>query len=117
MERYNFNLLAHYTFSDAFEPFVEAKWNRVNALGYNAGPSFIQGTYDPVRLPRARPARQSVPDAGAADDDRQRDPGLGLQHQPDRGLHRDDRPTGGTASADRSPRRDIARSTPAPSAS
>ena len=29
----------------AFEPFVEAKWNRVNALGNNAGPSFIQGTF------------------------------------------------------------------------
>jgi outer membrane receptor protein involved in Fe transport len=43
LERYNFNLLAHYTFSDAFEVFAEAKWNRVNALGNNAGPSFIQG--------------------------------------------------------------------------
>lgn len=43
LERYNFNLLAHFTVSDAFEPFVEAKWNRVNALGNNAGPSFIQG--------------------------------------------------------------------------
>ena len=31
-------------FSDAFEPFVEAKWNRVDTLGSNAGPSFIQGT-------------------------------------------------------------------------
>jgi outer membrane receptor protein involved in Fe transport len=44
-ERYNFNLLAHFTVSDAFEPFIEAKWNRVNALGNNAGPSFIQGTF------------------------------------------------------------------------
>ena len=43
-KRYNFNLLAHFTVSDAFEPFVEAKWNRVNTLGNNAGPSFIQGT-------------------------------------------------------------------------
>lgn len=43
LERYNFNLLAHYSFSDAFEVFAEAKWNRVNALGNNAGPSFIQG--------------------------------------------------------------------------
>ena len=41
-ERFNFNLLAHYSFSDAAEVFVEAKWNRVNALGNNAGPSFIQ---------------------------------------------------------------------------
>jgi len=44
LERYNVNLLAHYEFSPAFELFVEAKWNRVNALGNNAGPSFNQGT-------------------------------------------------------------------------
>jgi outer membrane receptor protein involved in Fe transport len=44
-ERLNFNLLAHFTVSEAFEPFIEAKWNRVNALGSNAGPSFIQGTF------------------------------------------------------------------------
>ncbi|WP_428682022.1 TonB-dependent receptor domain-containing protein [Sphingopyxis sp.] len=44
-ERYNFNLLAHFEVSEAFEPFIEAKWNRVNALGNNAGPSFIQGTF------------------------------------------------------------------------
>ena len=43
-ERLNFNLLAHYEFSPAAEVFVEAKWNRVNALGNNAGPSFNQGT-------------------------------------------------------------------------
>lgn len=43
-ERYNFNLLAHYEFSEAAEVFLEAKANRVNALGNNAGPSFIQGT-------------------------------------------------------------------------
>lgn len=44
-QRYNFNLLGHFTVSDAFEPFIEAKWNRVNALGNNAGPSFIQGQF------------------------------------------------------------------------
>lgn len=44
-ERFNFNLLARYEFSPAAELFVEAKWNRVNALGNNAGPSFIQGTF------------------------------------------------------------------------
>lgn len=44
-ERYNFNMLAHFEVSPAFEPFIEAKWNRVNALGNNAGPSFIQGTF------------------------------------------------------------------------
>ncbi|MEA3079503.1 MAG: hypothetical protein QOF05_911, partial [Sphingomonadales bacterium] len=43
--RYNFNLLAHYTISDAFEPFIEAKWVRLDTSGNNAGPSFIQGTF------------------------------------------------------------------------
>ena len=45
LKRYNFNLLAHYTVSDAFEPFIEAKFNRLETLGNNAGPSFIQGTF------------------------------------------------------------------------
>ncbi|MDT8761117.1 TonB-dependent receptor [Sphingomonas psychrotolerans] len=44
-QRLNFNLLAHFKVSDAFEPFIEAKWNRVNTLGSNAGPSFIQGQF------------------------------------------------------------------------
>ncbi|WP_294063207.1 TonB-dependent receptor [Sphingomonas sp.] len=44
-QRLNFNLLAHFRVSDAFEPFIEAKWNRVNTLGSNAGPSFIQGQF------------------------------------------------------------------------
>ncbi len=44
-ERYNFNLLSRFEFSPAAEVFVEAKWNRVNALGNNAGPSFNQGTF------------------------------------------------------------------------
>ncbi|MGH6651112.1 MAG: TonB-dependent receptor domain-containing protein [Sphingopyxis sp.] len=43
-ERYNFNLLSRYEFSPAAEIFFEGKWNRVNALGNNAGPSFNQGT-------------------------------------------------------------------------
>ena len=43
-ERYNFNLLGQFELSDAAEFFIEAKWNRVNALGNNAGPSFNQGT-------------------------------------------------------------------------
>lgn len=43
-ERYNFNLVGHFEFSPAAELFVEAKWNRINALGNNAGPSFNQGT-------------------------------------------------------------------------
>lgn len=43
-ERFNVNLLARYELSPAVEVFLEAKWNRVNALGNNAGPSFNQGT-------------------------------------------------------------------------
>lgn len=49
-ERYNFNFLGHFTVSDAFEPFIEAKWNRVNAVGNNAGPSFMQGTFGQLDL-------------------------------------------------------------------
>jgi outer membrane receptor protein involved in Fe transport len=43
LERYNFNFLAHYSFSEAFELFTEAKWTRTHSVGRNAGPSFIQG--------------------------------------------------------------------------
>lgn len=42
LERYNFNVLSHYEFSPALEVFFEGKFTRVNALGNNAGPSFIQ---------------------------------------------------------------------------
>jgi len=42
--RYNFNLLAHYDVSNAFQPFVEAKYVHLDTSGNNAGPSFIQGT-------------------------------------------------------------------------
>ena len=50
LKRLNFNLLAHFTITDALEPFVEAKWNRIDALGNNAGPSFMQGTFNPFDL-------------------------------------------------------------------
>jgi len=45
VQRYNFNLLAHFTMSEAFEPFIEAKWVRVDAIGGNASPTGIQGTF------------------------------------------------------------------------
>src|SRR5262249_31907171 len=48
--RITLNLLAHFAVSDAFDPFIEAKWTRVDALGNNAGPSFIQGTFNPFDL-------------------------------------------------------------------
>lgn len=44
LDRYNINLLGHFEFSPAMELFVEGKFSRVDALGNNAGPSFIQGT-------------------------------------------------------------------------
>lgn len=43
-QRYNFNLLGHYEVANGIEAFVEAKYSHVDALGNNAGPSFIQGT-------------------------------------------------------------------------
>ena len=43
-DRYNFNILAHYAFSDAFELFLEAKFVRVDTIGQNPGPAFIQGS-------------------------------------------------------------------------
>ena len=49
-QRYNTNLLAHYSFSDAVEAFVEAKFVRVDTQGSNAGPSFIQGTFSQLDL-------------------------------------------------------------------
>ncbi|QNO27057.1 TonB-dependent receptor [Sphingopyxis sp. OPL5] len=43
LKRYAINLLAHYDVSDAFRPFVEAKYVRVNAV-QEGQPSFFQGS-------------------------------------------------------------------------
>jgi outer membrane receptor protein involved in Fe transport len=43
MDRYNFNMLGRYEFSEAAEAFVEAKWTRINVRGSNASPTFTQG--------------------------------------------------------------------------
>ncbi len=44
LDRYNVNLIAHYAFSDAFEPFVEAKYSRTEVFGTgNSGPAFFTG--------------------------------------------------------------------------
>jgi outer membrane receptor protein involved in Fe transport len=45
LKRYNFNLLAHFTVSSAFEPFVEAKYVHVNALGSSFGSFFTVGDW------------------------------------------------------------------------
>ncbi|MEY4891139.1 MAG: hypothetical protein RIQ75_2269, partial [Pseudomonadota bacterium] len=44
LQRYSANLLAHYEFSPAFVPFVEAKYSRNEAFGSVSGPFFSQGT-------------------------------------------------------------------------
>jgi outer membrane receptor protein involved in Fe transport len=54
-ERYNANLLAHFTFTEALEAFVEAKYSRVNVQGSNFGPFGIQGVlgqFDVRQRPR-----------------------------------------------------------------
>jgi outer membrane receptor protein involved in Fe transport len=40
LDRYSANLLAHFTVSKAFEPFVEAKYVRTDSLGNASGPFF-----------------------------------------------------------------------------
>ncbi len=45
LRRYNFNILSNFAFSDSVNLFLEAKWNRINALGNNSSPSAIQGTF------------------------------------------------------------------------
>ena len=50
VKRINLNLLAHFNISDALDPFIEAKWTRIDARGNNAGPSFMQGTFNPFDL-------------------------------------------------------------------
>ena len=42
VDRYAFNILAHYDVSDAFKPFIEAKYVRVDVSG-EGQPSFFQG--------------------------------------------------------------------------
>lgn len=43
LDRYAVNLLGHFTVSDAFEPFIEAKYVRTDSLGNNSGPFFFSG--------------------------------------------------------------------------
>ncbi|WP_322964617.1 TonB-dependent receptor domain-containing protein [Sphingomonas fuzhouensis] len=46
LDRVNLNLIGHYTFSDAFEPYVEATWSHTTVYGSGAsGPAFINGTF------------------------------------------------------------------------
>ena len=44
LDRYNVNLIAHFDVSDAFTPFVEAKYSRTDSVGSgSSGPAFTQG--------------------------------------------------------------------------
>jgi outer membrane receptor protein involved in Fe transport len=44
LDRYSANLVAHFTVSDAFVPFVEATFSRTNSRGSTSGPFFISGS-------------------------------------------------------------------------
>ena len=52
-ERYNVNLVGHYTFSDAATFFFEGKYARAHTQGSNSGPAFDQGTGVTFSDPRA----------------------------------------------------------------
>jgi outer membrane receptor protein involved in Fe transport len=43
LDRYSVNVIGHYSFSDAFEPFIEAKYVRTDSLRFGA-PAFYQGS-------------------------------------------------------------------------
>ena len=44
-ERYNVNLLANFEVSEAFVPFVEAKYVRINTQGQQSSPAFVQSGF------------------------------------------------------------------------
>ncbi len=54
-ERYNTNLLARYEFSPALEAFLEAKFVRVNAVGNQLGPTFVNGSFASINDTRILP--------------------------------------------------------------
>lgn len=44
LDRFNASLVGHYSFSNAFEPFIEATYSRTNVFGSgSSGPAFING--------------------------------------------------------------------------
>lgn len=54
LDRYSANLIAHFNVSDAFEPFVEAKYTRTDSLGNASGPYFTGATGSPREVFRSR---------------------------------------------------------------
>lgn len=47
LDRYSANMMAHFTVSKAFEPFVEAKYSRTDSLGNSSGPFFTGASGSP----------------------------------------------------------------------
>lgn len=60
VDRYATNVLAHFDVSDAFRPFLEAKYVRVDASG-EGQPSFFQGASINNGLPAGNPLRVTGP--------------------------------------------------------
>lgn len=50
VKRYNFNLLGHFTVSDAFEPFIEAKYARIMSDSSAFGAFFTAGVWGPREI-------------------------------------------------------------------
>jgi outer membrane receptor protein involved in Fe transport len=44
LDRYSVNVIGHFTVSDAFEPFIEAKYVRTDSLSNASGPFFVSGS-------------------------------------------------------------------------
>ncbi len=60
VDRYAFNMLAHFDVSDAFRPFFEGKYVRVDASG-EGQPSFFQGASIANRFPAGDARRRTGP--------------------------------------------------------
>jgi outer membrane receptor protein involved in Fe transport len=63
LDRYSANLLAHFTVSDAIEPFLEAKYSRTDSLGNASGPFFTGATGSPREVFRSRSNPYVTPQA------------------------------------------------------
>ncbi len=53
LRRYSANLIGHFTISDAFEPFIEAKYVRTDSVRYGS-PAFFQGSTIDAQFERPR---------------------------------------------------------------
>jgi outer membrane receptor protein involved in Fe transport len=72
LDRYSANVIGHYTFSEAFEPFFEAKYSRTDVIGTGgSGPAFITGATlgDPTPNLLTNAAGEIVLDSTPFEDD------------------------------------------------